>query len=990
MSRRRVSRNHQVLLQRYGTIATLASLGVGASLYGCGSQSTGSSSPESTTATTQEAVKKPAFVKLERSAHPLARPENDLGPLDPNKRLSNLSLVFKLTAEQERDRDALKEAQLDAFSPSYHQWLTPEEYAARFGAKPADIERAKTWLASQGLEVHGGTRLGSRVTFSGTVAAVQAAFQTEMHRYQVGTETHYAMATAPSVPSELSDVVASIHNAHDFYLRPASYGAKIVNPDATCPTGQGCNGNGIAPPDWSNIYDVKKLYSTGIGGKKIDGTGVSIAIVGVAQIAQSDINAFRTKYALPAATVTMTLVPDTGAATPGTGPGIEAILDTEWAGGIAQKATINYVFTGANDGNVDDATFYAIENNLAPILSESWGGCEGGMTPADADLVQVYGSAAALLGITYMASSGDSGATSCAGFGTAGLYVNIPASDPDVTSVGGTQFPAGSLTYTGGTATAYSTKESVWNESNDPATGIGAGGGGISNIFVRPSYQTGLQDCSILGSLPTSATPSAMRQVPDISFTAAGQTNGIFVECTIVNVGTTQDCSGTGGSPIVVQIGGTSASAPAFAGVVALMEQAGGGGRLGNINPLLYAVNKSTPTAFHDITLGNNEVKCTSGTDPGCPAGGLYGYAAATGYDCATGIGSADVYNLVNAWATLAPTAVTIAPTPTSATEGTSINMQASVTATGTNTNPLNGTVRFAFQSYLANGQPDLTWTLGATAISGGTATAGSASLSASVPPGLVNPAAQYVDVVAEYGGDANHLSSTSPKVRIQYGALPFCISPGSGSVAAGGTMTFTASGGVGATKWVLYNDGTGDPKTGANGSKLDPATGAFTAGTAQPGYVLIAAFDGSGAETFGTVNVGSPTGSPPWAGDSGLLSNACGGSSGADAGDDSGSGSGSGSGGTGGGSGGSGSGSGGTGSGSGGTPSGSGGTGSGSSGSSSGGTSDDGGVANSNNGSSSSGCGCTTAGQTRSSTGLLGGLVLGLGLVARRRRSRR
>src|ERR1019366_987875 len=256
------------------------------------------------------------------------------------------------------------------------------------------------------------------------------------------------MASAPAIPAALSEVVLGLHNTHDFYPRPMSHAAAQSDPLYKGSHG----GYGLLPADWANVYDVTPLYTAGVSGTPIDGTGVTIGVVGVAQIAQSDIDAFRTLAGLPASTVTMTLVPNTGPATPGQqGTGSEAVLDVEWSGGIARGATVNYVFTGGSDVNVDDASYYIIEENLAPILSESWGGCEEGLTPSDADITQVYGSAANVLGITYVAASGDSGAVGCGGTGTGprggGLYVGAPASYPGVTAVGGTEFPVGSITY---------------------------------------------------------------------------------------------------------------------------------------------------------------------------------------------------------------------------------------------------------------------------------------------------------------------------------------------------------------------------------------------------------------------------------------------------------------------------------------------------------------------------------------------------------------
>ncbi len=658
-------------------------------------------------------------------------------------------------------------------------------------------------------------------------------------------------------------------------------------------------------------------------------------------------------------------------------------MDTEWAGAIAPGATINYVVIGTDDQNVEDATFYAIEQNLGGVLSESWGGCEADIPAGDADIVQVFGSAASLMGITYLAASGDSGATDCINENVSGLYVNIPAAYPGVTSVGGTGFaispPALTFDSTTGVATGYPAvagAEGIWNESNDPNSqfGVAAGGGGISVLFARPSYQTQTTapTCDISGSLPVSGvTASAMRQVPDVAFAAAsGQTQfPIFTECSFdLDLGPIVDAkgdhagdcaptSGTGANTffVVLPIGGTSASTPAFAGVAALASQAVGG-RLGNINPLLYSLPS---TVFHDVTSGDNKVLCTA-SDPGCPTTGTkaYGYAAGTGFDCASGLGSVDATKFVTQIAGLTPTTTTLGAITSPLTEGTPVPMTATIAVKGTtNTTSVGGTVTFAFQSYLANGDldPDLSWTLGTAAISGGTATGGTASPSPAfaIPPGMVN-SGRGVDVVAMYGGDATHLPSVSPKVHVTFGNTAFCVSPSATTAALGATINFSVVGGVTPVKWYLNADttSTAEDGGGSNGSSIDEKTGILTIGTGQPGYVEIFALDNDGAETFAEITVGNPSddaGPPPWAGDSGIAL-ACAPpvvDAGAEAGT---------------------------------------------------GPVTDSGPGTSNLDASagpgsppSSGCSCTTAGRSDTApAGMLGGLVLGLGLIARRRRSRR
>jgi hypothetical protein len=836
---------------RIGSFFGFLALAAAGALSACSSPASSGSPTESAA----PGIPSSAFVRLARNVHPFARPELDRGRVDPGKRLDNLAVVFKRSPQQQADIDALIAAQADPTSPRFRQWLTPEQYAARFGASPADVARTREWLAQQGFDVGETSRIATRVPFGGTVAQVQAAFQTEVHHYEVGGHLHYAMASAPAIPAALSEVVLGLKNTHDFYPRPVNR-----PPSDTEPQYVGTHGDGLLPADWANVYDVTPLYTTGVSGTPIDGTGVTIGVVGVAQVAQSDVSAFRTLAGLPASTVTMTLVPGTGAATPGTqGSGSEAVLDVEWSGGIASGATINYVFTGANDGDVDDASYYAIEQNLASVLSESWGSCELGLTPADADITQVYGSAANVLGITYVAAEGDTGADGCGGTGTSGggLYVGIPAAYPGVTAVGGSEFPAGSIAYgSNGTATGYGAGEGVWNDGDNPSSDLAQGSGGISVVFTRPSYQSAVPTCSIVGSLPVSGVdPTTMREVPDIALTASPVNDPYFIECT--RDSTTHDCGGTGGTPHVSATGGTSCGTPSFAGVVALLDQIVGG-RLGNVNPLLYALNASTPAAFHDITAGNNEVVCTQGSDPGCPAGGLYGFAATTGFDCASGLGSLDVAKLATAVNALAPTTTALAVSPTTTSEGTPVDLTATVAVPKPDSSVLGGLVTFAFQSYTATGAPDLTWALGTGAITGASVAGGTATLSTTVPPGIVHSGAQYVDLVATYGGDAAHLPSTSSKQRLTFSAFTIAISPTTSTVAPGTNIQFSSTGGVAPVRFfVTYDLACATVQNGC--STLDETTGAFTAGPIASN-VVVAAVDADGAEAVANVTVLAPT----------------------------------------------------------------------------------------------------------------------------------
>jgi hypothetical protein len=347
-----------------------------------------------------------------------------------------------------------------------------------------------------------------------------------------------------------------------------------------------------------------------------------------------------------------------------------------------------------------------------------------------------------------------------------------------------------------------------------------------------------------------------------------GTQYGYFVSCTYDgNVG---DCNGgelSDPDSIVFQIGGTSASTPSFAGVVALANQAAGG-RLGNLNPLIYSLPS---TAYNDVKLGNNEVLCQAGSggDPGCPVGAIYGYAATDGYDCASGRGSVDATNWIDAITSLSSSAVALsASSTTSVVPGTKIDLTGTVTSGGSVA--IGGTVTFGFQSYRADGvTPDLSWTFNSATITGGTAASGAAEVSTVVPAGLVSDD-MFVDVYAEYGGDATHLTSVSSKKRISFTKPSFCMDSSvvTATVADSGTLQIATQNGATPIQYFIPpdTDYTADANTGV-GSTIT-STGLLTVGDTD-GWVIVVAIDANGSETVAEITVGDPAstgaGVAPW-----------------------------------------------------------------------------------------------------------------------------
>jgi subtilase family serine protease len=446
------------------------------------------------------------------------------------------------------------------------------------------------------------------------------------------------------VPVALRDVVLGFNHLNDFKLKPRTWHAK-VKPDFTSSiTGK----HFIVPDDFATIYDVQPLYSVGY-----DGTGQSIAIAGQTDILVPDIRAFRLAAGLSANDPQVVLVPGSGDPGLNTNDLGEADLDIEWAGAVARNATIIYVNSGVD---VFDSFKYAIDQNIAPILSISYGNCEQNWTASDIGNLTQLSQQANAQGMTVVGPSGDGGAADCDfDIGASGLAVDFPASSPYVTSVGGTTLNDVGQTWSS-TSQLFGTlygkpRPPFWNATNNSMNGsavsyipeitwndgfisggLSASGGGLSQQFAKPTWQTG------------SGVPNDLaRDVPDISFAASPFIDPYLIcsDSSCVNGFRASDNT-------VNAVGGTSVGTPSFAGVVALINQKMGG-RQGNVNPSLYQLAASTPSAFHDITTGGNMVACEAGS-PDCGSSGYLGYAAGPGYDLATGLGSLDVFKLILAW----------------------------------------------------------------------------------------------------------------------------------------------------------------------------------------------------------------------------------------------------------------------------------------------------------------------------------------------------
>ena len=592
-------------------------------------------------------------VRLPGSLNPHIRAAEDLGSIPPDTVIPGITLVFSRSPQQQAALDQLLADQTNPASPIFHHWLKPDEFAARFGPAASDVAATEEWLQERGFTLDPSPPISGRITFSGTAFQVHQAFGAELHRFRSGDEFHFAPAAELSLPPALAPVTADVLHLSDFRPKPN------VRPRPNYTT-LSTQSHFLSPDDVLEMYDYWPLNGYSYGAYQ------SLAIVGQSFVPtgpESQVLRFLTLTST-GASITPVLVPGSGVEAIFPGDEGESEIDMEYSASVTPGANLYFVFTGTNPNyDVNDATAFAITHDIAPVISISYSQCEPLVSSAQLQQFNALFQQAAAQGQTIIAASGDQGPTACAvydsssGLTTAqqqGLAVNFPASSPFVTSVGGTQmapgtFTAGSSPYWGsatasdvkGSLNGY-TSEVVWNE--DSTTGIFSSTGGSSALFPRPSWQTGVP------GIPSGSS----RLVPDIAFQASAGNPG-YVICTDDPAlgGDPSDCAGTdlhNSSGKYILSGGTSFSAPIFAGFVTFLngyEQSNG---QGNVNPVLYSLAAQPSiyaSAFHDITVGSTA--CLS-AQTNCSAPAQSGFDATVGYDQATGLGSLDFAKLIAAW----------------------------------------------------------------------------------------------------------------------------------------------------------------------------------------------------------------------------------------------------------------------------------------------------------------------------------------------------
>ncbi len=720
-------------------------------------------------------VSNSSTISLQGNIHPLALRSQDLGEAPADRALESLTLRFSMTADQQMALSQLLLDQQDSNSSRYHQWLTPEQFGEQFGLSSDDLAKVSSWLTAQGFTVTGTAQSATFITFTGTVATAERAFHTSIHTLSLNGEQHVANVAEPWLPAGIAGVVSSITGLNDFRLQPRAH-ARVVQVPAQTQANplytSSVSGNTyIAPGDYYTIYDINPLLTS-----SINGNGITIAVMGQTDLGVSDVAAFRSASGLSANPPTLKLY--------GTDPGIskndvdEAQLDVEWSGAVAPSATILYVYS---KDAFNTSLTQAIDNNLAPVISISYGDCESGFGSTTVNSYNQLFQQANAEGITVVGPGGDSGATDCDSQTTSakgGLAVDFPASSPYVTGVGGTMFHENGTVYfgstnnsNGGSALSY-IPEAVWNETVAGGGELSAGGGGSSIYFTKPTWQIG-----------TGVPADGSRDVPDISLDAA-YIHDAFLFCA------SGFCTNgfRNSSGYLDTIGGTSAAAPSFAGMLALVEQKIGS-RIGNANPTIYGLANSSyySNVFHDVTIGNNDSPCTTGS-PNCASGGSIGYNATIGYDLASGWGSVDAFNLASDWtlggttgggstigsatSTTTITATTSTATQCGTTTGTPVNLTVQVTgASGTPT----GTVQFAVDGVAVSNPVTLSSGAAAYALSTTSLTAGNHT------------------VTATYSGNTTYASSKGTyTLNVLATTADFTFTPctASTSAAAGGAAT--------------------------------------------------------------------------------------------------------------------------------------------------------------------------------------------------------
>jgi subtilase family serine protease len=748
--------------------------------------------------------------RLTGNPSPSAESSTDLGRVPNDFPQQHILMMLRRGAAQQQALDHFMQEQYDPHSANFHKWLTPEQFGSLFGPSTTDIELITGWLTQHGFTVNRVAAGRTFIDFSGTAGQVAATFHTEIHHYQHRGEEHFANASDPLIPAALANVVSGFRALNDFHPKAVAHEPTVARLDRatgkwshfaqghfTTDYGAGTD-YVVGPQDFAQIYSINQVWQ-----QKILGTGQTIGVIGDTNLAAGDIQNFRDQFGIsalgPNGSVVVDHPPTTVCAAPNpSSPDLEGYIDAEWAGATAPDATIDFV-TCADSGvtsGTDLAAGYIVQDaahaKQDSVLNSSYGYCEQDPeSESNQFYVQLWQQAAAE-GITVVVAAGDAGGAECDEpirftYVNHGLGVSGEASTPYNIAAGGTDF---SDVFSGTTANYWSATnsstlqsaksyipETAWNESCGSAlvlqsfnqqngksftsgsgpnglctyastlpvnflliqpTFIRSGGaGGLSTVSSRPGWQSGV------AGLPSGNA----RALPDISMFAS---SGLYWGHSLIFCysGNGQGCDFSDATTVFADTdGGTSFVAPAFSGIMALINQKTGD-RQGQANNILYPLaaqqfitNSSTTQPnlatcaaylgtgvlpacyFHDVSgtpnpdpatqqqtpfvTATTSLPCTgsataagvftdASTDATSNYENCYGYqitvtgsgsslittpnyygvlstadtatapafAATPGYDLATGLGTPNVYALVNAplWSALSITTTSLAP----------------------------------------------------------------------------------------------------------------------------------------------------------------------------------------------------------------------------------------------------------------------------------------------------------------------------------------